>query len=271
VLIGLALRTCSLAAKNSKVMNEFTKTSERLQQSPLPVTRDPLPILTALRFFAAVEVVVYHEVYAGGHLRGVSAFLRDWTSGGFEAVTFFFVLSGFILTYVYSGPKENSGLNTLARDFWKSRFARIAPAYVLGLVIAFPHFVYSALITKITAISDFVVGLLLVPVLQQAWVPSAAMAWNAPAWSLSIEFFFYASFPTLILVATMFSCNRFVVYAYGLVIGTVLLRHLIISPDAAFGSPAWNFYMFFSSISFAAIYLWHSLGALFYFWSRRSG
>jgi hypothetical protein len=36
------------------------------------------------------------------------------------------------------------------------------------------------------------VDAVLVFTMLQAWVPSAALAWNAPAWSLSNEMFFYA-------------------------------------------------------------------------------
>src|SRR5258708_16733949 len=38
---------------------------------------------------------------------------------------------------------------------------------------------------------------LLVPLLLQAWVPLAALAWNSVAWSLSDEAFFYLLFPFL--------------------------------------------------------------------------
>jgi peptidoglycan/LPS O-acetylase OafA/YrhL len=55
--------------------------------------RPPLPVLTSLRFFAAADVVVYHEISAEIQ----NPFLHDLSAGAYQAVTFFFVLSGFIL------------------------------------------------------------------------------------------------------------------------------------------------------------------------------
>jgi peptidoglycan/LPS O-acetylase OafA/YrhL len=43
-------------------------------------------------------------------------------------------------------------------------------------------------------------GALLVLTLLQAWVPPAALTWNAVAWSLSVEAFFYLLFPFLLLL-----------------------------------------------------------------------
>jgi len=228
-------------------------------------TRAPLPILTSLRFFAAAEVVIYHEVYTMGRLGGVNFFLRDLASAGYEAVTFFFVLSGFILTYVYSGRLEHGCLTTSSREFWKARFARISPAYFLGLLVALPHFVYSTLISKTTAIPDFILGLALVPILQQAWWPPTAMAWNAPAWSLSVEFLFYACFPILALITGRLSRNYFVVLAYGLVISVAILRYIISSPSNAFDSPAVNFEMFFPLFHLPQFLFGMALGRLYLF------
>ena len=59
-------------------------------------TNQKLDVFTSLRFFAAVMIVVYHS-------NGLFGFSKDripileWCQG----VSFFFVLSGFILAYVY--------------------------------------------------------------------------------------------------------------------------------------------------------------------------
>ena len=62
------------------------------------------PALTSLRFFAAAEVLIYHC----GHdlLDTAPGPLRDLFSNGYEAVIFFFVLSGFVLTYAHRRPHE---------------------------------------------------------------------------------------------------------------------------------------------------------------------
>jgi peptidoglycan/LPS O-acetylase OafA/YrhL len=44
--------------------------------------------------------------------------------------------------------------------------------------------------------------------LTQAWIPKAAVAWNGPAWSLSVEAFFYLLFPFILPKLESMSANR---------------------------------------------------------------
>ena len=105
--------------------------------------RPALPLLTTLRFFAAAEVVASHVAQT----RPVDV-LSGLLSGGYAAVIFFFVLSGFILAYVHTGESERSACNVKATRFWRLRFARIAPAYYLGLLLALP------ILTQVVAQSE---------------------------------------------------------------------------------------------------------------------
>jgi peptidoglycan/LPS O-acetylase OafA/YrhL len=81
-------------------------------------TKARLDQLTSLRFFAAYLIILYHSV-------GLFGIERIGVNLG-QGVSFFFVLSGFILTYVY--PRLDSW--TDIRQFWRARFARIWPAYI---------------------------------------------------------------------------------------------------------------------------------------------
>jgi peptidoglycan/LPS O-acetylase OafA/YrhL len=204
-----------------------------------PAARPPLPILTSLRFFAAAEVVVYHY---SADLSIPTDFFSGLAAGGYEAVTFFFVLSGFILTYVYTSARErDSFINVSTSEFWKARIARISPAYFLGLLLLLPSFVYSALIAKILPIELFILGLLLVPVFLQAWWPPAALLWNIPAWSLSIECFFYALFPALAHATARLSRNHLVIAAYFIVVAMTLVRSVMVQPSVIpLKSEAWH-------------------------------
>ncbi len=158
------------------------------------MNRRNIPVLTSLRFFAATSVVVYHYDH-DKHL------FPAWASSfGFEAVTFFFVLSGFILTYVHLQTADVPALNVTGRRFLTLRLARILPAYVLALALAFPFFIKSCFFAGTIELNGFLTGLILVPLFAQAWYPPAALLWNAPAWSLSVEWFFYLSFPGIIKV-----------------------------------------------------------------------
>ena len=78
-----------------------------------------LDALTGLRWWAAFMVFLFHmRVFAP--LPGPLAAVFDQ---GYLGVTFFFVLSGFVLTWAI-----RPGSRT--RDFYQSRFARIYPLYL---------------------------------------------------------------------------------------------------------------------------------------------
>jgi peptidoglycan/LPS O-acetylase OafA/YrhL len=171
----------------------------------LPSKRPRLPALTSLRFFAAFHVVLFH-LYAMSILQG-SGLYRKLASIGYVGVGLFFSLSGFILVYTYAGREWTK------RDFWRARFARIYPAYLFSLLITAPGFFYVCLKMKDVDIPFFAwfkthltLCSVLVPTLLQAWVPGAALAWNGPAWSLSVEAFFYLVFP--LLVARMLGLRK---------------------------------------------------------------
>lgn len=202
------------------------------------IERPPLPVLTSLRFFAAAEVVVFHAM-----LPWQTNIIRGLTSAGYQAVTFFFVLSGFILTYVYAGTPEQP-TDIRAINFWKARFARTAPAYFLGLLIAAPALVYSATVSK-TLPTASILGLTATPLFLQAWWPAAAVLWNPPAWSLSVEYFFYAVFPLALSFAPGRSSFLRVAIAYYLIVAMAFLRWKLATPDAPIFSAAYNFDLFF--------------------------
>jgi peptidoglycan/LPS O-acetylase OafA/YrhL len=152
--------------------------------------------LTSIRFVFAMLVVLFHGQSFLSH-SGVSdhwpSIILAMMSRGNIGVDFFFVLSGFILSYSYQNrlnqPKDCVG-------FWWARFARIYPAYLLAFMVFLPiavHWVVSGR-TRF----GLVIAVLQLT-LTQSWVPAAAMEWNAPAWSLSAEAFFYALFPFIFL------------------------------------------------------------------------
>jgi peptidoglycan/LPS O-acetylase OafA/YrhL len=155
------------------------------------VFRPRLPAVTSLRFFAAFHVALFHmkemKILTGPQ------WLVSFAGIGYVGVSFFFVLSGFILVYTYAGRDIVLG------EFWRTRFARIYPAYVFSLIIYFPFFYIGTHQFHVPffafAEQHFVLSSVLVLFLLQAWVPAAALLWNAVAWSLSVEAFFYALFP----------------------------------------------------------------------------
>ncbi len=139
--------------------------------------------ITFTRFIAAISIVIYHfgkNIFPFDH-KSIS-FLFEQANIG---VSYFFILSGFIMIIAY---QSKSKINIL--DYFKNRFARIYPVYFLALILLFVgRFI----------VGDFIdyLGLILNIFVVQAWVPGMALSFNPPAWSLSVELLFYAIFPFL--------------------------------------------------------------------------
>jgi peptidoglycan/LPS O-acetylase OafA/YrhL len=135
--------------------------------------------LTTFRFFAALAIVFLH------------AFENDQHAYLGSGVSLFFVLSGFVLTYVH--PRLD-GLVAYAR-FWVARLGRIWPLHILTLVIVLIAQPFGR-----SPYKHFVVEFFLNTFLLQAWIPvrRVAMSFNFVSWSLSVELFFYLVFPFIL-------------------------------------------------------------------------
>lgn len=168
---------------------------------PTRATNAPpdLTELTSLRFIAALAVLVLHYRDFLGPLPG---WVLRGIVGGQYGVTFFFILSGFILTYRYHGWFATGVGDVAFWRFQRLRVARLYPVYLFGLLLDTPwHLIERAQVSQLAAVgTTYWASWLLNAVGLQAWVPAVpfAMFWNTPAWSVSAEFFFYASFPFLV-------------------------------------------------------------------------
>lgn len=155
--------------------------------TPLTRHRRPLPALTGVRFLAAFYVVLFHGLPWLQQKIAIPRVIRAFLANGYLAVDLFFILSGFILAYTYHG--QIAGRSNRMR-FWEARIARIYPVYFLSLILALPFEPGLSLTTKAAVLA-----------MVQAWNPlrpAFAGAWNYPAWSLSVEMFFYLCFPALL-------------------------------------------------------------------------
>jgi peptidoglycan/LPS O-acetylase OafA/YrhL len=140
----------------------------------MELSRD-LPSLTSLRAAAALLVFVFH-IDRWGVLNVPLGGVGD------TGVAFFFVLSGFLLTWGYVGRVD-------ARRFYVRRFARIWPSHLVMWVVA--------LLVPIVAFAPtWPTALVNLPLLQ-GWVPVDRYVFgvNGVTWSLSCEVAFYAAFP----------------------------------------------------------------------------
>lgn len=143
--------------------------------------RPHLAALDGLRFVAAMHIVLFHTLHISW-LR-----LVNW---GSTSTSFFFVLSGFVLAYVYSGA--DGGLRLPAREFWWRRFARLYPLAVLTqlAVIPFAWGSYAPGERGVRA-AAVLTGV-------QGWFPRIADSFNSPGWSVSVLAFCYLAFPGLL-------------------------------------------------------------------------
>lgn len=84
-----------------------------------------------MRFVAAIMVVVFHVAADAPVMSRVPWLLRNVVDAGYVWVGFFFVLSGFILSYQHFDRIRDGRFN--ARDFFVARLARIYPRHIVGL------------------------------------------------------------------------------------------------------------------------------------------
>jgi peptidoglycan/LPS O-acetylase OafA/YrhL len=149
--------------------------------------------LTGVRGVAALAVVAYH--FGANFTELVPAFGRlapAWQRGDM-GVDLFFILSGFILCYVYRAGQSRLTWADY-REFLGFRFARVYPNHfatlaVLGIALLAAH------AAKMTLTGTYPLGSLPFQLtMTHAW-PFAqgweGKEWNYPSWSISAEWFAY--------------------------------------------------------------------------------
>ncbi|MCT9843002.1 acyltransferase [Enterobacter sp. FS01] len=144
--------------------------------------RNDLHGLTIFRFVTAFYVFLFHCNLR--YKAEVSEWLQAVISNGAIGMSFFFVLSGFVMAWASrEGIKEN---------YYHSRIARIFPAYLAMGLISLP-FIFEYNLTQITTY------ILLFLTTAQSWFPDSFSKWNfGGSWSVSTEMFFYLVFPLLL-------------------------------------------------------------------------
>lgn len=151
--------------------------------------------LTALRFFAAFWVVLYHywpNLDVG--------FTPAVAAKGYLGVEAFFVLSGFILCHVYLAGFGEGRFRY--GDFLWNRLARVYPLHVATLVgvggMALAGTLAGlAVDANILSWPSLPANLLLV----HAWGLAPVAGWNHASWSISAEWFAYLTFPAFAFLA----------------------------------------------------------------------
>ena len=158
----------------------------------MPERKPTMPGLTGIRTLLAFTILLFHFTPSG--LRWNA---HPWLSLypivdiGYVFVSFFFLISGFILAYNYAG--RSAPLNKV--DFWMARFSRLYPVYALTLLISIPMLMAEF---HVRSRGEFWAGAILTPLLVQGCFPHLATFWNTVTWTLSCEVMLYLAFPWLL-------------------------------------------------------------------------
>ncbi|WP_341934954.1 acyltransferase [Microbacterium sp. LWO14-1.2] len=179
-----------------------------------------LDALTGLRWWAAFMVFLYHMLVFAP-LPGV---ITTVFAQGYFGVTFFFVLSGFVLTW---SARPGVSVSTF---YWR-RFARIWPAHMVALALAIPVFYTLTTIPEGSFLKPFDFGILLLSVvLLQGWwnAPTILFSGNPAAWTLTCEAFFYALHPWISRILVRFSRRGALFFAAGVVACAFSYRLLVL-------------------------------------------
>jgi peptidoglycan/LPS O-acetylase OafA/YrhL len=205
--------------------------------------------LDLVRFMASVMVVIYHS-----NIRAVITEKLPFSNHGHAAVIVFFVLSGYVISYI-SSTRENTPV-----EYWSSRLSRFyslaIPAVLLcplldlaGEALA-PQF-YVDTTTHTMAWLRIVTSLLY---LNEIWTVSIMSFSNVPYWSLCYEMWYYVLFAIiaftrgsgrvlLMVVALVFLGPKIIVLAPLWILGVVLHRYQPLQHLAAWQ----NWLLFLSS------------------------
>jgi peptidoglycan/LPS O-acetylase OafA/YrhL len=161
--------------------------------------------LNGLRFFAAIAVVITHIEL----IKYQSGYSEIWAKNklifelGSLGVIFFFVLSGFLITYLLL--QEKTVTNTIAvKKFYLRRILRIWPLYYLIVLLGFLvlphiHFMDNPYLEKFmdqNFNTNFLLYLLFLPNL--AFSIYAAVPHIGQTWSIGVEEQFYVIWPLIV-------------------------------------------------------------------------
>ena len=181
-------------------------------------SREPLPVLTGLRFLAAFSVMIGHGLGAFlGHAQadfGSPIYWFSQLSG--LGMTLFFVLSGFVIHYNYSVLVTTGGAGGIGAFLW-ARFARLYPLFLLMLCvnILLSRRLHDLLAGQPEGFSGLLKALPFFLLSVQSWlyIPIdgvsliSGIGGGSPiTWSISTEWFFYLAY--LLIAFAVLRLNR---------------------------------------------------------------
>ena len=197
-------------------------------------------VLTRLRVFGFLPHFLIFILHSKDHGLIPLSFLESFDLS--KSVSFFFVLSSFVLTYSYHRRHYS------IPRFYCHRF------YVFGLLLSFCFCLFSFLPQSLflpvnTSFPSFFLTLLSHIFLLQSIIPipEVYFGFNAVAWSISVEVFFYILFPAfnslrtsklflrssfLSVLLLLFSLFNYLLFQFSLITSTLSCGRIYLYPSS---------------------------------------
>ena len=222
------------------------------------ITAPQLTALNGMRFFAVFHIFLYHVwstrfetgqsqgqfANAYANLESFPHWLNNLLAHGYLSTSFFFLLSGFILAFLYWAP--NGELSTTRRRFWWQRFTRIYPVHLIALVVTvllfLPRWWFDPGAPPVPlAVASGVAT----ATLTQAWFPPLVPIWSWPTWALSALVFLYFIMPWLMSALARLSRKQAVGLLVAMPVISLLptLVFLQFFPDGGKDSQNWQIFL----------------------------
>jgi peptidoglycan/LPS O-acetylase OafA/YrhL len=174
--------------------------------------------LHGLRFAAALLVLVMHACAWIAQFDNSDLIPRLGALLGVFGMPLFFVLSGFVIQYNYALLFEKKRFGHAIIEFAGARFARLYPLFIVFMVSGM---FFDQMIMWVENLApDLYVYLFHQATLTQSWFyvlvnhRLALNHANALSWSISVEVFFYAAFPFVVLAISHLKTIRSTVIAW---------------------------------------------------------
>ena len=180
--------------------------------------------LAGARAFPPLAVVMFH--FSEGHHYAHVRPLDLLATRGYLWVEFFFVLSGFILTYAYWTKLKDLFARSGYLAFLRARLIRLYPLHLFMLLLLLVMVValrmlaaqggylsiFDAKYHQDVSVKGFWLSLFLV----QAWNTMNTLTWNGVSWFVSVEFALCLLFPLFLWLAEGGLWRGFALIAAGL-------------------------------------------------------